>query len=94
LFLDNRPGAAIGLLIYSFVIVMNIDNIIKPRLIGTRSKLHPVLILIGVFGGLKVFGFIGIIVGPMLMAMLILFLRMYASDFQVDAEAKIEWGKP
>ncbi|MFH1072442.1 MAG: AI-2E family transporter [Nanoarchaeota archaeon] len=90
LFLDNRSGAAIGLLIYSFVIVMNIDNIIKPRLIGTRSKLHPVLILIGVFGGLKLFGFIGIIVGPLIMALLILFLRLYASDFQADAEAKVE----
>ena len=59
------PHVAILLLIYGATIVMNIDNFLRPRLVSGRSNVHPVLILIGVLGGLRVFGFIGMLVGPL-----------------------------
>ena len=52
------------MLIYGSTLVMNIDNFIRPRLVSGRTKVHPVLILIGVLGGLRMFGFIGMLIGP------------------------------
>jgi predicted PurR-regulated permease PerM len=60
----------IGILIIGSTIVMNIDNIIKPYLIGSRAKISALIVVIGVFGGLKLFGFIGILIGPLLLALL------------------------
>ncbi len=70
----------IGLLLYGIFIVSTIDNIIKPKIIGRRSKVHPALILIGVLGGLKLFGIIGIIIGPLLLAVLTVFFEIYINE--------------
>jgi predicted PurR-regulated permease PerM len=76
-------GAAlrgIGLLIYGGVLVANVDNFLKPRLIAGKSNIHPVVVLLGVLGGLKVFGFIGLFAGPLILALLIALLRFYESE--------------
>ena len=66
-----------GLLFYGILIVATIDNFIKPKLISERSKIHPVLIILGVFGGLKVFGIIGIMLGPIILGILSLVYNFY-----------------
>lgn len=59
----------IGLLLYGVLFVSVIDNIIKPKLISGKSEVHPALVLLGVIGGLKTFGFMGIILGPLILGM-------------------------
>jgi predicted PurR-regulated permease PerM len=59
----------VGLLIYGFVLISGIDNVLKPRIIGGRANLHPALVLIGVIGGLTAVGIIGIIIGPVVIAL-------------------------
>ncbi|MCK5300143.1 MAG: AI-2E family transporter, partial [Candidatus Aenigmarchaeota archaeon] len=73
-----------GLLLatYCMFIVSGIDNVIKPKLIGDKTGLHPVLVLLGVFGGLSMFGFIGFILGPMIIALMIILLKMYMDDYR------------
>jgi predicted PurR-regulated permease PerM len=56
---------------------MNIDNFLRPRLMAGRTKVHPVLILIGVLGGLRVVGFVGLLVGPLILALLVAFTKFY-----------------
>ncbi|MFH1399962.1 MAG: AI-2E family transporter [Nanoarchaeota archaeon] len=90
LFSVGHTTTAIIFFIYSFVIVMNVDNFLKPRLIGTRSRVHPTVILVGVLGGLRLFGFIGIILGPLIMAMLLVLIRFYVSDFVKEQPATVE----
>ena len=70
----------IGLLLYGIFIVSTIDNIIRPKIIGSRSKVHPVLVLLGVLGGLKLFGIIGIIIGPLILSILAVFFDIYMSE--------------
>ncbi len=70
----------IGLLIYSALIVASIDNILKPKLIGERAGIHPILILLGVLGGLVLFGFIGFIVGPLILAMINALVDIYEKE--------------
>ena len=81
LIVDGEVGRGVGLLIYGSTIVMNIDNFIRPKLMSGRTKVHPVLILIGVLGGLKVFGFIGMLVGPLVLALLVAFIKFYEQAY-------------
>lgn len=67
----------LGLLIYGAILVMNIDNVIKPRLIAGRSQLHPVAALLGVVGGLHLFGVIGFLLGPVLLSLVVAMLRFH-----------------
>ena len=65
------------LILWGMFIVGLIDNLLKPKIIGSKARIHPVLVLIGVLGGLKVFGIIGIIIGPIILALLTTFIKIY-----------------
>lgn len=69
-FVEERMGAAIMLAIYGAAVVSSIDNVIKMLVLHGRSALHPLLALLSVLGGVKVFGPIGILVGPMVVVFL------------------------
>jgi predicted PurR-regulated permease PerM len=75
----NKIGA-IGMLLFGAIIVMNIDNVLKPKIIGTKTGLHPMLVLLGIFGGLQMFGFIGMIIGPVIVAICILIIKFFNKD--------------
>ena len=77
LILGGSTARGVGLLIYGGTLVMNIDNFLRPRLMSGRTTVHPVLILIGVLGGLRVFGFVGLLVGPLILALLVAFIKFY-----------------
>ena len=63
-------GAAIGLTIWGLIAVGLVDNILGPKLWGKGIKVHSVLILISVLGGIQLFGPIGIILGPLMISLL------------------------
>lgn len=69
LYFSGHTTAAIGLAIWSIVIVGTIDNLIRPFLIERGMNVHPFLILISVLGGLAVFGPIGFLVGPIVLSL-------------------------
>jgi predicted PurR-regulated permease PerM len=81
LILSGNHLRGAGLLAYGIVVVSNIDNVIKPRLIGGKSKIHALTILLGVFGGLKLFGFMGLFVGPLILALLNSILVFYEEEY-------------
>jgi len=66
----------IGLMIYGFFIVSLIDNFIRPKIIGKRAKLHPILVLLGILGGVAAFGVVGILIGPLVIALFVTFLEI------------------
>lgn len=74
---------AIGLFFYGLLIISGVDNVLKPRIIGGRAKLHPALVLLGVIGGLSVFGIIGIIIGPVVIALTKTTIQMMAHQKDV-----------
>ncbi len=67
----------IGLLVYGMLVVSTIDNIIRPKIIGSKAKIHPAVVLLGVLGGIEVFGLLGIIIGPLILSILEVFLDLY-----------------
>lgn len=65
---QDQTGWAIFMAIYGFVVISGIDNVIKPLLISRGSSLPFALIFLGVMGGVYAFGFVGIFLGPTLLA--------------------------
>jgi predicted PurR-regulated permease PerM len=70
----------IGLLLYGALIVSTVDNLLRPRIVGRKAHMHPVLVLLGVLGGLQAFGFLGFVIGPLILALLMTFVRIYERE--------------
>ncbi|MBU6235719.1 MAG: AI-2E family transporter [Alphaproteobacteria bacterium] len=68
LFTNGLTNAGIFLALYGLIIISGVDNIIRPYFISLGSSLPLPLVLLGVFGGLLAFGFIGLFIGPTLLA--------------------------
>jgi predicted PurR-regulated permease PerM len=64
----DRPGDAAFLFIWGLLAISGIDNIVRPILISRGARLPFAMILLGVLGGLTAFGFIGIFLGPVVLA--------------------------
>jgi predicted PurR-regulated permease PerM len=75
-FVQHNATAAIGLAVYGAVIISTSDNIIKPLVLHGQSKLHPLLALLSVLGGIQALGPIGIVVGPMVVVFLQTLLKI------------------
>jgi len=68
LFVGDKPGWGIFMAIWGFFVISGIDNVVKPILISRGASLSFALVLLGVFGGILAFGFVGIFLGPTLLA--------------------------
>ncbi|TMH90248.1 MAG: AI-2E family transporter, partial [Betaproteobacteria bacterium] len=79
LFFQDQPGWAVFMALWGFFVVSGIDNIVKPLLISRGSSLPFVLVLLGVLGGILAFGFVGIFLGPTLLAVGFRFVRRWAA---------------
>ena len=86
LFISGHIGAGIGMTIWGAVAVGSIDNFISPKLIGSKANIHPVLVFLGVIGGLQLFGVIGFLLGPILMAVFVALLDIYRTDLKAYLE--------
>ena len=81
LILLGQPGRGILDLAWGILVVTGIpDYVIRPRLVGRESDLPALLTFTALFGGAEVFGLKGLILGPVLMAMAIAVLRLYADE--------------
>jgi predicted PurR-regulated permease PerM len=74
------------LAIYCAVVVLNVDNVLRLFLLKAFANIHPLITLFGVITGLKLFGFIGLIFGPLLVSYLLLMARIYANEFAETTE--------
>ncbi|MEK6855086.1 MAG: AI-2E family transporter [Nanoarchaeota archaeon] len=74
---STNPTIAIIFLAYNIIFVSTLDNLIRAHLISRKTDISQVIILIGMIGGLLVFGFLGLIIGPLVLAYFITFLKAY-----------------
>jgi predicted PurR-regulated permease PerM len=84
LFLTGHIVPAIGLLVWAVVAVGLIDNALSPFLINRGLKLHPLIVLLAVLGGLIFFGPLGFILGPVVIALFVALLEIYAHLHKQD----------
>lgn len=77
LFLTTNPVIASAFLIYNLIIVSSVDNILRARIVSRKTNLSQVIVLVGMIGGLFIFGVLGLILGPLVLVYFITFLRAY-----------------
>jgi predicted PurR-regulated permease PerM len=76
---DNIKGVI--LLVWCLGVVVTIDNVLKPLFIGSRIRMPTIFLLFGILGGLAVFGALGLILGPVLFALLMALLDLYSEEY-------------
>ena len=69
------------LLIWGIAIVSGIDNVLKPLLIGNRLRLPVLFLFFSILGGLGAFGILGLILGPVIFALLAALLDLYVKEY-------------
>jgi len=72
---------AIAMLIYGFVVVGSTDNLIRLYILDRLAAVHPLITLFGVIVGVQLFGFIGLIFGPLLISLFLLILKIYKKEY-------------
>jgi predicted PurR-regulated permease PerM len=77
---------AIILTVWGVVVISSIDNFLSPRLVGQRASLHELLIFFAVLGGLEVFGVLGLILGPVVVAIALALIEMVRQAYRPPAE--------
>lgn len=94
LFYEERLWAAVMLAIYGVGVVSMADNVIKPIVLHGQSKLHPLLALLSVLGGVRAMGLIGIFVGPMAVAFLQALLNILHTELLAMSQRTPTIGTP
>jgi predicted PurR-regulated permease PerM len=80
-----------GLLLLALcaAVVGSIDNLIKPLLIRRRAEIPPLWVFVGVLGGVGVFGFLGFVLGPLMVAVLFALIEIYKVEFRSELGDKL-----
>lgn len=81
LFANGETGRGIAMLIFGFGVIGTVDNVLRFTLLKKLGNVHPLTTVFGVIIGLKMFGFIGLIFGPLLISLFMLLLKIYSSEF-------------
>ncbi|RFP22882.1 AI-2E family transporter [Duganella sp. BJB488] len=80
LFSEGRTGWGVFMLVWGFFVISGVDNVVKPMLISRGSSLPFILVLLGVMGGVLAFGFVGLFIGPTLLAVGLGLLRNWTGE--------------
>jgi predicted PurR-regulated permease PerM len=86
LWLGGHHGAAISLALFCLVVVVGAEQVGKPLLMRGQVQMHTGLIFLALLGGLAMFGLLGILIGPLIVAFFLAMMRMYERDFRVASD--------
>jgi predicted PurR-regulated permease PerM len=75
--LTGQYVKAVILVLWGTLVIGMIDNFLRPKLVGGRTRLHELLIFFAVLGGLNVFGVLGVVLGPVVLAITLSLIDVY-----------------
>ena len=90
LLIAGSTGRGIGLLILGFAVVSGADNVLRPMLIAGRAQLNGLLVFVSVLGGIQAFGFLGVVLGPLVVATAFGLLKGYRNSLREQQLMEIE----
>lgn len=82
MFSKGMNGQAVFILVYGMMVIGSVDNLARMWLMKKIGHTHPLVTLFGVIVGLKLFGFVGFIFGPIMIAMFLLLVKIYQKEFK------------
>lgn len=78
---DHRYGWAVALTIWGLVVIGQIDNVVRPIVYRRWAKIHPFITLLGAIAGLRWFGLLGLLIGPLALSYFFELIRMYRQEY-------------
>ncbi len=78
LLISGRAAAGLGLLLWGALVVSMVDNVLRPLVIGRETKMPVLWLFLAILGGLKTFGFLGILLGPIILSLFLACIRIYS----------------
>lgn len=95
LYANGHPGKALGLMLLNGLFIVGyLDHILRPQLIGRVARIHPIVVLIGVLGGVESFGVLGFVIGPLVLALFIAVVRNYTEWHPYWRERRASGAEP
>ena len=91
---QGATGSGIFLLLWGLLVVSSVDNFLKPLIISRGSDLPFVLVLLGILGGAVAFGFIGVFLGPVLIAVGYALLKEWAASASLPGTTTVHKAPP
>ncbi|MFO7986942.1 MAG: AI-2E family transporter [Desulfatiglandaceae bacterium] len=85
LLLQGHVGVAMGFLVYNLFYSSIVEYFVKPRLIGQGMKMNALLVFVGIIGGIKLFGILGIIYGPLIITIFLTLAEIYRLEYKEKA---------
>lgn len=85
--LQKNYPAAVGLLVFGLVVVGNVDNVVRPAVFRRWAQVHPFITLLGAFAGVRFFGILGLLIGPLALSYFFELLRMYSEEYASEIDA-------
>ena len=82
LFLQGRLAAGLFFLVFYLILSGGIEYFFKPRLVGQRVRMHTLIVFLSIIGGLKLFGILGIIYGPLVATAFLTLAEIYQASYQ------------
>ncbi len=79
--LEGRTGAALGLGLWSAILVINVDNVIRPVIYNKYAKIHPLVTLVGAVAGVSYLGLLGLLIGPLALSYFFEVIGMYRREY-------------
>lgn len=79
-------GQGIGILLVTVIVIVNTDNLMRPRLVGQETGMHDLMVFFSTLGGIAMFGAMGFIIGPMIAALFLSVLDIYSHEFKDDLD--------
>ncbi|OEU44526.1 MAG: hypothetical protein BBJ60_10320 [Desulfobacterales bacterium S7086C20] len=84
LIIKGKTGLGIGFLAYNVFYSSVIEYLVKPRLIGQGMQMNSLLVFIGIIGGIKLFGILGIIYGPLIITIFLTLAEIYRAEYKEE----------
>ena len=72
----------VGLFVYGVLIISTIDNILRVKIMEAKADVHPLLVIVGVIGGVNLFGVIGLFLGPILLPLLMTYFETFRERYE------------
>jgi predicted PurR-regulated permease PerM len=82
LFLKGRTAAGIFFIVFYLILSGGVEYFFKPKLVGGRVKMHTLIVFLAILGGLKLFGVLGIIYGPLIFTAFLTLTDIYHTNYQ------------
>jgi len=90
--ISGKTDTAFLFLLYNLLLTSLIDNLIRPYVVSKKTQINSAIILVGMIGGFLVFGIIGFIIGPLILAYVLLVLEIYKKR-EYETKSEIEEKK-